>query len=173
MKWYSYVICCVLIIVGAICTVNLVNIWDNKSSIVGEIGSIETVNDYSQICRLDYSTVTLETEDNINYSSSQAFGAVDFDGAKKDYVLFFNDTLVKDTTIKSGEISANVILNFYSTDGQLASVCDLSVEIKFYDDKTVVDVSTVNENNSIAYYTRYATVNGAIFKVVERSAYEN
>lgn len=46
MKWYCYIICAVLIVVGIFSTINLVKLFNVSSQEYGSVITIETKNNY-------------------------------------------------------------------------------------------------------------------------------
>jgi len=169
MKWFSYLICGILIIAGIICSINLAKFWSIKSATYGEITSIETINKYDDVAKFDCTSIPLETDDYLNYTSSSSFKPVSYDGTQKNYAFLFNDMLVSNTEFFAGKINSLLKINFYDTDGEIATTISLNIFINFYEDKTEIKISTKNVNNSVAYFERYVMTNGAVFKVVERS----
>ncbi|MBQ3214189.1 MAG: hypothetical protein IJB10_04215 [Clostridia bacterium] len=169
MKWYSYLICAVLIVAGIFSFISLQDIWSQSSSVVGTPITIETQNNYELVCKFDYGTVAFETEDYVEYVNTSAFAHYEFDGSKNDYNVLVNDNLLSDIKVSAGQIEAKCLINFYSTDGNLTSTADLDITIFFYDDSTQVVISMTNENDSYAYLSKYMANNGFILKVVKGS----
>lgn len=168
MKWYSYIICFVLIIGGIFCSINMFDIWSQSSNIVGSPTTIETQNDYALLCKFDFVSVAFETENYEDYISQSSYNHYDFNGKDGNYALLLNDNLVDDVVFSSGEIYAQTNINFYGTNGELVSSATLNIGIVFYTDTTQVTISTTNVNDSYAYLTRFITNNGFMLKVVER-----
>lgn len=169
MKWYSYLICAVCIIAGIFCSLNLVRIWSEKSAIYGDVSSIETQNGYTDFAKFDFGIISFEADDGyVNYTCKQSFKHFDFNGKEKEYELLFNDNLLSDVEFRAGEIIGTFNMNFYNTGGEKENNISLNILIEFFDDKTDVSFNLKNDNNSIAYFNRYMTVNGAILKVVEK-----
>ena len=169
MKWYSYLICGVLIIAGFFCGMNMFNVWSRTSSVVGSPTTIETENDYEIVAKFDCGTMALETDDYTNYSCTLSFGAVDFNGEDSDYILLINDNLISDVTFYPGRVNTTYTLNFYNTSGESVSTLNLNIDIEFYDSNTVLTFNMTNENNSYAYFQQYLNYNGLIIKICERS----
>ncbi len=168
MKWWGYLICGILIIAGFFCGMNMFNVWSRTSSVEGSPTTIETENDYSIVAKFDCGTLALETDDNSNYSGVLSFGAVDFDGTEKEYILLINDNLISDVTFYPGRVDVNYTMNFYNTSGELASTLDLNIDIEFYDSNTALTFKMTNEDSSYAYLTQYLNYNGLIIKICER-----
>lgn len=168
MKWYSYLICIVLIISGIFCGINLVEIWSQKSGVYGSIESIETQNNYNEVVKFDLGTISFESDNNVDYSYSYSDGYKEFDGTSVNYSLLVNDSIVSNVVFESGKIIADVNFNFYGSDGEVDSVANLNIYIEFLSDRTEISITTKNENNSMAYLMRYVNTNGFTIKVVER-----
>lgn len=166
MKWYSYLICFILVLSGVFCTIGLVQIWSESSEVHGTVPPIEVQHGYDKVAKFNFEEMPFDSEDNLNYTFTSTEDVVDFDGAKNDYVLFFNDNLVSDVEIFSGKVVAHLTLKFYGTDGSVSSISNLNILIEFFDGNTVVTIKTKNENNSMAYLTQYVNVNGATLKVL-------
>ncbi len=170
MKWYSYLICVVLIIGGFFSSLFMFNVWSQTSGVVGTATTIETKSDYTLTAKFDIGTIAFETNDNVNYVFTESRACEEFDGTKSNYALLFNDTLVSNTTISAGKVIAVCSINFYDNDGDITSVATLNISILFYEKQATINITMQNENDSYAYLTRYINNNGAILKIVERGA---
>lgn len=170
MKWYSRLICLVLIIVGCFTFVFLVDAWKKdsiKNSTHGVVSSIETINNYAEVGKFDYGIIEFETENQVDYVNQTTFGAIDFNGKKNDYKLLFNGSILSDVQIYAGQIKATYSRNFYDLEGNMVACAKMSILIECFDNETKVSISTTNENDSIVYLNRYMTINGAILKIVQ------
>lgn len=167
MKWYSYIICFILVISGVFCTIGIANIWSESSEVHGTVPPVEVQYGYDKVTQFSFEEMAFESEDNLNYTFKSTEDVVSFDGSKKNYVLFFNDNLVSDVELFSGKIVASLNLKFYGTDGSIVSIVKLNILIEFFDGNTEVTIKTKNDNNSMAYLTQYVNVNGATIKVLE------
>lgn len=173
MKWYSYLICVLLIFAGIFSIVNLVPVWNQKSASYGVIESIETQNNYSEILKVDYGVINFETTDNVNYMLKQSYKAVNFDGENNNYALLFNDNIIYDIDIHPGYIEGVYQRNFYNTDKNLICTFNMNINIQFLDNQTEITLSAKDENNSMSYFYRYMITNGAILKIIYKGvAYE-
>ena len=170
MKWYSYLICVVLIVGALFCTISLVDVWQEYSGVYGEPVTIETSADYDVVAKFDYGVIDFETDDGQAYTNITSYGYIDFDGTQSDYALLFNDNLLSDVEFLAGKIVGAMDINFYATTGDYVCTATLTINIDFYDGQTVVTLSIENDNDSVAYFMQYMTVNGAILKIVERGA---
>lgn len=171
MKWYSYCICGVLILLGLFCMANMIEIWSQTSGVYGEPYTIETENDYEQIAKFDFGVIVFETEDNINYTSTTIFNPIDnFNGVNGDYMLLVNDNLISDVTFYAGEVDCTYSMNVYNTRGELVSTPVLDITVKILETQTNITINMTNENNSFGYFSQYMNYNGIILKIVERSS---
>ena len=170
MKWYSYLFCFILIIAGVFCSIGLYNEFTNNSGVYGTFESVETVNKFDEVLKVDEGVIPFESSDYVNYSAKIAQEPVKFDGSKEDYAVLFNGNLLSDVEIYSGKITAVITLNFYNTEGAKVATAVVNVLIEFLDSNTIITFTTKNENNSFAYLNQYMNVNGAILKVVTREA---
>ena len=170
MKWYHYVICGVLILIGIFSAVEIINILDVKSKEYGTAITLVTKNNYNEVSVFDYGSINLETTNYSSYSNVKNFAHQDFDGNKGEYTLLFNDHPLNNVVVKSGKISGTLTLDFYNIDGSVVSTAKANFIVEYFADATVVTVTTVNENNSVSYLTAYMEINGAVLKVVSKEA---
>lgn len=168
MKWYYYIICFVLIFVGIFSTIELLKIFNIKSAEYGTVITIETKNNYIEISKFDYGSLSFDTEDYINFTNISTFAPSDFDGKSNDYTILFNGQPVSNVVVNAGKISGNLIMYFRDLNGEIVSTSDLYILIEYYASCTKVTLSMVNMNDGIAYFTTYTNINGAIIKVVQR-----
>ena len=71
MKWYHYIICFVLIVIGIFSTMELVKLFNVKSAEYGTVITIETKNDYTEISKFDYGSLSFDTQDYVNFTNVQ------------------------------------------------------------------------------------------------------
>lgn len=167
MKWYNYLICFLLIILGTFSCIKLVDIWTRTSSVVGEPTTIETQNNYELVCKYDLGTMIFDTEDYQTYTSNNSYAHLDFDGTDGNYKLLVNDSLLSNVTVNAGKIEADYSRNFYDIDKTVITTVNLEIEINFYNDETQIVIKTKNVNNSQAYLMQYMATDGFILKVVK------
>jgi len=168
MKWYSRLICILLIISGIFCTMGCIEVWSEKSAVYGTVESIETKNNYSEVAKFDLGTLPFESEDDVNYYFTENHDHIDFNGLENDYSLLFNDNLASDVEVYAGKIVGTIEIKFYDKENVNVSTAKLNVVIEFLDSDTVISISMKNSNNSIAYLTRYTGVHGSVLKIVEK-----
>ncbi len=167
MKWYTYLICFVLIIIGAFCGIQLYREIKAESYING---SIDISNQFSQETFSYTSTsVVFYGDGDDNYSFETDLLKVDnFNGEKKQYQLKLNDyiLLVDDEDIKAGSIYAVIDIDYYNTDGELAHSSKMNISIKFLSNKTQLTLSTTGADN-VSYLEQYFADNGIRLRVLE------
>ena len=121
MKWYTYLICFVLVIVGAFCGIQLYKEVKAESYING---SIDISNKFSQE-NLNYSSTSLVFyhdlyDDTDTYSFEQDLPKVEnFNGQKKSYELWLNDFIILDAEFNAGSVYSTVQLDFYNEYGNI------------------------------------------------------
>lgn len=168
MKWYSYLICFILIIVGIFCSIELVDLLNVKSGEYGYPITFETQNNYEIVSRFDYGTIGFDTEDYINYSNVSVFEPTDFNGKNTEYEMFFNDTPLNNVVVSAGRISGNVDIVFYDLDGQEITTANLYFNVEYLASGTKVTTEITNTNNSVSYLNSYMELNGAVLKIMTK-----
>lgn len=170
MKWYHYVICGVLIIIGIFSSIKLVELFNVSSQEYGSVITIETQNNYSEISKFDLGTITLQPTSGDNYSETITLAPEDFDGSNKDYLILFNGKPANNINSQSGQITGDMSMTFYDLQGNEITTANFNIAIQYYTTQTVITISLTNENDSVSYLSHYTNTNGAIISVVERSA---
>ena len=170
MKWYHYLICGVLIVLGIFSSINLVELFNVSSQEYGSVITIETQNNYNEVSKFDLGTFTLQPTSGNNYSEIITLAPETFDGAGKDYLILFNGKPANTVDSKSGQISGDVSLTFYDLEGKEITTANFNVTIQYYVTQTVITISMINENDSVSYLSHHTNTTGAVISVVERSA---
>ena len=168
MKWYTYIICAVLIVIGSFCTVELVNIFDVQSDEYGTVFVYETPYKYNEFSRFDFGRIDFDSQDYQKYQSITTYAAQDFDGIKNNYTLFFNDQPLNHIVQTAGRISGDIAINFYNLDGQLITTADLNFVVEYQASNTKVTATITNDDDSVSYLNTYMEINGAILRVVNQ-----
>ena len=169
MKWYHYLICGILIVIGIFSTINLVELFSVSSQEYGSVITIETQNNYNEVSKFDLGTFNLTPTTGNNYSETITLAPQTFDGANKDYLILYNGKPANNIDSKAGQISGDVSMTFYDLEGKEITTANFNVVIQYYVTQTVITISMTNENDSVSYLSNYTNVNGAVFSVVERS----
>ena len=168
MKWYTYVICVVLILVGIFLGIELYKDIKAESYING---SIDISNQFSQESfNYSSSSVTFYHDDydtTNSYSFQKDLLVVDsFNGKEKTYQVILNDYILLDTEFNPGSIFSTVAIDFYDTDGNVICNADMKISIVFLSNKTQLTLATVGDKNS-SFLQQYFTDNGIRLRVVE------
>ena len=168
MKWYHYIICFVLIFIGIFSTMELVKLFNVKSAEYGTVITIETKNDYTEVSKFDYGSLSFDTEDYQNFTNISTFAPQDFNGRQNDYTILVNGNPTSNVIVNAGKISGDLTLTFYGLNGDAVSTAELHILIEYYASGTKVTLTLQNSNDSVAYFTTYTNINGAVIKVVQR-----
>ena len=168
MKWYTYLICFILIIVGVFCGIELYKEVKAESYVNG---SIDISNKFSQESfNYSSSSVTFYHDDydtTESYSFQKDLLVVDsFNGKEKTYQVILNDYILFNTEFNPGSIFSNVAIDFYDTEGNVICNADMKISIVFLSNKTQLTLSTVGDKNA-GFIQQYFTDNGIRLQVVE------
>lgn len=168
MKWYTYLICFVLVIVGTFCGIQLYKEVKAESYING---SIDISNKFSQE-NLNYSSTSLVFyhdlyDDTDTYSFEQDLPKVEnFNGQKKFYELWLNDFIILDAEFNAGSVYSTVQLDFYNEYGNIIYSSKLNISVKYLSSKTQITLSTKGQE-SASFLEQYFKDNGIRLKIVE------
>lgn len=168
MKWYSYLICFILVVVGVFCGIGLYKEVKAESYINGSIDisnkfSQESFN-YSSTSVVFYHDLYDETD---TYSFEKELLKVeDFNGKDKQYKVVLNDFVLINADIKAGSVYSLVTMDFYNTDGELVNNAEMNLSIKFLSSKTTLTLSTTGQENA-SFLEQYFADNGIRLKVLE------
>lgn len=168
MKWYTYLICFVLVIVGTFCGIQLYKEVKAESYING---SIDISNKFSQE-NLNYSSTSLVFyhdlyDDTDTYFFEQDLPKVEnFNGQKKSYELWLNDFIILDAEFNAGSVYSTVQLDFYNEYGNIIYSSKLNISVKYLSSKTQITLSTKGQE-SASFLEQYFKDNGIRLKIVE------
>lgn len=168
MKWYHYLICFILIVVGVFSTITLVDLFNIKSGEYGTAITIETKNEYKEISKFDFGSLVMTSNDETNYSVTAKYAPAEFDGTKGDYTLLFNGNLANNVRVTNGTIYGEFSITFYGVGGDELSTANLEVYVEYLASGVNVTITATNVNDSASYLLSYSNYNGAVVKVVER-----
>lgn len=168
MKWYTYIICFILIVVGALCTIELVDIFNVKSGEYGSVISYNTQENYEEFSKFDYGTIEFDTDDYVNYKNISTYGYQKFDGTREDYTMFFNGQPLNNVVQTAGRINGDLSLKFYDLNGNEITTADIHFLVEYLASSIKVTTTIINENNSVSYLNAYMEINGAVLQVVTK-----
>ena len=168
MKWYTYLICFILIIVGAFCGIQLFTEIKAESYVNG---SIDITNKFSQESFSYYSTSLTFYNDiydttNTYYFEKDLLKVDDFNGKDKEYQVKLNDYVLINSDFNPGSIYSLVNMDFYDTNGNIVCNADMNISIIFLSDKTQLKISTTGSENA-SYLEQYFADNGVRLEVIE------
>lgn len=167
MKWYHYIICFILIVVGIFSTIELVDLFSVKSGEFGTAITFETKNDYKEISKFDLGSLLFTSNDQKNYSLSSKYAPAEFDGNKGDYSLLFNGQMANNVEVSAGTITGTFTITFYGVHGETLSTADFTVHVEYLASGTTVTVTAMADGDNLSYLLSYSNYNGAIIKVVD------
>lgn len=168
MKWYSYLICCVLIVAGVFCGLQLYKEVKAESYVNG---SIDISNRFSQESFKYTSTSAvfyheLYDDTDTYYFEKALLKTENFDGEKKTYKVTLNDYVLFNAEINAGSVYSTVTIDFYDTQGQLVRSADMNVSVKFLSNKTQLTLATVGSANA-QFLEQYFADNGLRLQIIE------
>lgn len=168
MKWYSYLICFILIIVGIFCGIQLYKDVKAESYVNG---SIDISNKFSQESFSYYNTSVVFYHDLYDETDTYSFEkdllkVNYFNGKEKTYKVILNDFVLLDCDIKAGSIFSNISMDFYNTDGDIICPATMQISIKFLSNKTQLSFVTKGKTNS-SFFEQYFKDNGIRLQVLE------
>lgn len=166
MKWYSYIICTIAILLGMFFGIKF---YQELTSTSYTNGSINIENQFSQET-FDFrnsAVVFYPTENSEAYSFEIDLVKTNgFDGERKDYTVILNDYILYESNITGGAVKSDVQMDFYDTEGNLMHEAKMSITIRFLSSKTQLILSCP-DLTSATYFENYFTNNGIRLLVME------
>ena len=161
MKWYWYIICVILVLLGVFCGIQLYREVKAESYVNG---SIDISNKFSQESFKYTNTSVVFYHDIYNETDTYIFEADclkadDFNGLTNTYQVVLNDYVLLGSEITAGSIFTNVNLDFYDTYGEIIKSVDMQISIKFLSDKTQLTLATTG-NENVSFLEQYFSNNG-------------
>lgn len=173
MKWYSYIICFALMLVGIWSGIML---WQKVHAESYINGSIKVTNDlYFESFTYDnslFSEVIVFTNDiydktNTYIWTSENLPTVpDFNGVNNKYQIEINGYRIFDAAINAGGVLVRTNIDFYGTENNLLCRVYYDLSIKFLSNKTEVSIKTVGQQNA-NFIEQYFADNGLRIKIKE------
>ena len=164
-KLMLYIIGSLVIISGLICGVAFYKEVTAKSYVNG---SINIQNQYSmESFQYNSNSVVFYQNSGTNtYTYSTVLLKVaDFNGEKKNYEVVVNDYILP-ATVSAGAVDTTLLLDFYSTSGELTCSSAMKINIKFLSDKTQLTFSVVGEKQA-QFLEQYFKDNGIRLRINE------
>lgn len=164
-KLMLYIIGSLVIISGLICGVAFYKEVTAKSYVNG---SINIQNQYSmESFQYNSNSVGFYQNSGTNtYTySTELLKVADFNGEKKNYEVVVNDYILP-ATVSAGAVDTTLLLDFYSTSGELTCSSAMKINIKFLSDKTQLTFSVVGEKQA-QFLEQYFKDNGIRLRINE------
>lgn len=164
-KLMLYIIGSLVIISGLICGVAFYKEVTAKSYVNG---SINIQNQYSmESFQYNSNSVIFYQNSGTNtYTySTDLLKVADFNGEKKNYEVVVNDYILP-ATVSAGAVDTTLLLDFYSTSGELTCSSAMKINIKFLSDKTQLTFSVVGEKQA-QFLEQYFKDNGIRLRINE------
>lgn len=164
-KLMLYIIGSLVIISGLICGVAFYKEVTAKSYVNG---SINIQNQYSmESFQYNSNSVVFYQNSGTNtYTYSiDLLKVADFNGEKKNYEVVVNDYILP-ATVSAGAVDTTLLLDFYSTSGELTCSSAMKINIKFLSDKTQLTFSVVGEKQA-QFLEQYFKDNGIRLRINE------
>lgn len=173
MKWYSYIICFALMLVGIWSGITL---WQKVHSESYIHGSIKVTNDlYLESFAYDNSLFgdaivfvndIYDITNTYTWTSENLPTVPDFNGATNTYQIEINGYRIFDATINAGGVLVRTNIDFYDTENNL--LCDgyYDLSIRFLSNRTEVSVKTVGQQNA-NFIEQYFADNGLRITIKE------
>ncbi len=168
MKWYTYLICLILIIAGTLCGIQLYREVKAENYVNG---SINISNKFSQESFSYSSTSLVFYHDTYDETDSYTFDkellkVENFNGNEKEYQIVLNDYVLLNSDIKAGSVFSTISMDFYNTDGEIICSATMQISIKFLSNKTQLTFITKGQDNA-SFLEQYFKDNGIRLKVIE------
>ena len=165
-KIIIYIFCIIIIVCGALSTVELAEMFGVISQEVGTPTYIEEQN--KNVCKLDLSECMFNQETINHYSMKKDFEPIAFDSTKHNYIIKLNGREVIDCEIKPGEITINEKISFYQSTGELIVKTSYKITIIFESTKTSVSVVCHNTTpQAVSHLQQYIYNNGLVITIHE------
>lgn len=93
--------------------------------------------------------------------------AVDFDGSKHKYNVLINENPSNAEQSSAGILTATNTLNYYNVEGNVLQQTILNIEVRFYQSKLQLSISTTNNADQQALFLEYIRFNGLRMRIIE------
>ena len=164
-KIIMFILSVVICITGILATIDLIEKFSFHSQ---EIGSAITIgkDDENLVLKCDEGSISFTNSDNV-YTFEKTYAHVDFNGDTKDYTLYLNGYIADNLQETAGTLSGTFTIDFRDTNADVVATCNLTISLTFSANNTLLKVETTNENNSIAYFYTWQSLNGFVVSVYE------
>ena len=160
----------IAILVIALAIFYAIKWYDHANTTSQTYGTPEIVDDFEQI---DIADIDLSNEI-IFYSSEQTRSyqktineGAEFDGAENTYNLLVNSTPADRVDTSSSNLDATHQILIYGKDNEQLATISLNIQIQFYQEETVLTISTVADDTVFGYLQSYIRTNGFRLQVIQ------
>lgn len=178
MKWYTYIICFVLMLVGIWSGITL---WQKVHAESYINGSITVTNNlyfesftynnslFSEVIVFNDNDLAndnnFETH-NYSWSSVNLPTVTDFNGITKVYQVEINGYRIFDATINAGGVLTRINIDFYDSENNLSCAGYYDLSVRFLSNRTELFVKTVGQKNA-NFIEQYFADNGLRITIKE------
>lgn len=166
-KWYVYLLMAIIIIVGIICSAELVKLFNVNSQEVGT--AITTEQNKQADYRYDLGEIILENVDGNNFSMTYNLGAETFNGTDSEFIVEINGEPTTNLQVNAGSLEFDYILKFKGLNAEELTTSILHMRIEYLTSGTRIKLAMKNTNNSVSFLSSYSTLNGFVVEVYKRS----
>ena len=168
MKWYSYLICVILIVASCFTTTLFIRDVNHKSYVVGSSDFVLSLKkegfSYEKSTLSFYRETT--SEGGWYYFEAEGLSPTDFDSTKHEYEVVFNDVVIPSVFYEPGALCFSVTRTFYDVSGDELADGTIWVTILFYSTETYLIIET-EPGAHVPYFEKYFSVAGLSIKVNE------
>jgi len=167
MKWYTYIICFIVIIAGVFSGNYAYKRATAKSYVHG---SIDITNEF-ELKAFEYASSEVTFYEDIYNNNSYKFETdlkkvTNFNGVDKYYTITLNEYVLKNSVIIAGSTFSIFNIEFYSIENVLECSAELKITIKFLSNKTTMELYTADSIQA-SYLERYFKDNSIRLKIIE------
>lgn len=167
MKWYGYLICAILVVVGSFAILDIVQKFSQKSY---EIGTLDTTAKYyDNVFNMSLGIIPFTLQNGVYVYSDKLQAVDDFNGNTHSYLTKINGNIVKNTA-RNATLEINMPMNFVSTNGHFSDSIPLQINIIFYDSYTQVSFACETTSQNMQYMLQYLYSYGFKLDVMEVKA---
>jgi hypothetical protein len=164
MKTYGYIICLVLILLGALGGIDLYRTYTAQSDITGVIRF--NPNQPKEALSIEVVTAFSHTGGN-RYTYTNDYHSIEFDGQENEYTLTVNGFPVGNIEMGAGYISGEFTLSFYAVTGERITGVTLHVKLTFFATRTKLELELRNIDNGLSFFYSWMLDNGLTISLLE------
>lgn len=159
MKWYVYIICAILSLVGIYCSITLVQ---DITSASYKVGSASIANQFSQESFF-YSNSAVAFYPNEGAEAYtfeiELLEVENFNAQENEYGVKLNDYILFNSKFTAGSVAGDITMYFYDVDGGKLHEANMQIVIQFLSSKTKLKMAC-DSQTSANYFEKYFADNG-------------